>query len=82
MKTATLIAFLTLIPFFALSTERKKREYNPIAPIAGNAKAKDSAQKMLGELELPKHDPKRVYSGPESSLFPKLDLSSFKQGSD
>jgi hypothetical protein len=36
-------------------------------------------KKLAKKLELPKHDPKRVYYGPENSLFPKLDLSSFEE---
>jgi hypothetical protein len=75
----TLIALLTFLPIFAFSIEREKREYKPILPI--NVKSIDfQEQKDLGKkLELPKHDPKRVYYGPENSLFPKLDLSSFEE---
>ena len=75
----TLIALLSFLPIFSFSIERQKREYKPIPPI--NVKSIDfQEQKDLGKkLELPKHDPKRVYYGPENSLFPKLDLSSFEE---
>jgi len=75
----TLIALFALLPIFAFSIEREKREYKPILPINVKSANFQEEKKLAKKLEMPKHDPKRVYYGPENSLFPKLDLSSFEE---
>jgi len=75
-----IILLLLILPSFLLaSIPRQKREYKPILPINVKSANFQEQKKLAKKLELPKHDPKRVYYGPENSLFPKLDLSSFEE---
>lgn len=79
------ILILILFSSPALATERNKRDFVPITPIAIITGGKylelndktDSQQR--GGVDMPKHDPKRIYYGPAGDLFPKLDLNFDKE---
>ena len=68
-----LIVILLTSPAFA--TEPKKREFRVIQP--KNVKLVDSQEPESANKDLPQHNKERVYYGPETTLFPTPDLSSF-----
>ena len=74
-----LIAILLITPAFA--TERNKRDFRPITPLA-IVKAgkylklnKETDSQERGSVVMPKKEPERIYDGPENSLFPTPDLN-------
>lgn len=58
----------------ALATEPKKREFVPMVPKSVSGQT-SSEEPESANKDLPKHDPKRVYYGPDGSLFPKIKFS-------